>query len=151
MIEKIVELLRDNSNTLDIVAHNTPSTITFVESVNYEDVAKKIAELFNNNTPNLIIQICEGKRGQNRTISKCSSPKEIPASLVIKHLQSAIKSIEDAVEKEVTKEFQSILKTGEFVNDTCENDWLESAKHLMPMGRLSLEEPEIFWIENPKG
>jgi hypothetical protein len=150
MIDKILELLKSNSNTLDIVANNTPSTITFVGSVNYEDVAKKIAELFNN-TPNPIIQISEGKKVGNRTLSKVLSPKEIPASLVVKHLQLAIKSIENAVEKEVTTEFQGILKTSEFVNDIAENDWIESAKHLMPMGRLSIEEPEIFWIKNPKG
>lgn len=150
MIEKIVELLKNNSNTLDILANNVPSTITFVGSVNYEDVAKKIAELFVN-IPKPIIQISEETRGMNRIISKCSSPKEIPASLVIKHLQLAVKNIENAIEKEVTKEFRSILKTGEFVNDTAENDWIESAKHLIPMGRLSIEEPEIFWIKNPKG
>ncbi|MBP6908388.1 MAG: hypothetical protein KBB75_01020 [Candidatus Pacebacteria bacterium] len=150
MVDKIVELLKNNSNTLDVTTHNTPSKITFIGSVNYEDIAKKIAELFSNTTTP-IIQISEEKKGVNRTISKVSSPKEIPASLVIKHLQLTIKSIENAVEKEVTTEFQAILKTGEFVNDTAENDWIESAKHLIRMGRLSIEEPEIFWIKNPKG
>ncbi len=150
MVDKIVELLKNNSNTLDVTDHNTPSKITFIGSVNYEDIAKKIAELYSN-TPTPIIQISEEKKGVNRTISKVSSPKEIPASLVIKHLQLTIKSIENAVEKEVTTEFQAILKTGEFVNDTAENDWIESAKHLIRMGRLSIEEPEIFWIKNHKG
>lgn len=150
MIDKIIELLKNNSSTLDIIAHNTASTITFVGSVNYEDVAKKIVALFNN-TQNPIVQISEERKGANRTISKISSPKEIPASLVTKHLQLVTKSIESAVEKVVTKEFQDILKTSEFVNDTAENDWVERAKHLIPMGRLSIEEPEIFWIKNPKG
>lgn len=150
MVDKIVELLKNNSNTLDVTDHNTPSKITFIGSVNYEDIAKKIAELYSN-TPTPIIQISEEKKGVNRTISKVSSPKEIPASLVIKHLQLTIKSIENAVEKEVTTEFQAILKTGEFVNDTAENDWIESAKHLIRMGRLLIEEPEIFWIKNHKG
>ena len=149
MINKILELLRSNSNTLDVVAHEIPSTMTFIGSVNYEDIAKKIAELYTL-TPNPIIQISEGKKGL-KTCAKYSFQDQAPASLVIKYLQLTIKNIEKAVEEQVSKEFKEILKTAEFVNDTCENDWIENATHLMPMGRLSVEEPEIFWIKNPKG
>ncbi len=150
MIDKIVELLRNNSNILDIVAYNTPSTITFVGSVNYEDIAKKIAELFDS-TSNPIIQIYVPKSGQGITTSSCLFPEKMAASLVIKHLELAVRNIKDAVEKEVNKEFGWILTASEFTNDTCENDWIESATHLMPMGRLLIEESKVFWIKNPKG
>lgn len=46
MEEEIIKLLRYNSDKLDIEAHGIKSTLTFIGSVNYSDIAKKIVKLF---------------------------------------------------------------------------------------------------------
>lgn len=44
IIDEIVKVLQENSSHMEIEKHNTKSTLTFVGSVDYYEVAGKIAD-----------------------------------------------------------------------------------------------------------
>lgn len=95
----------------------------------------------------IIIQITEKKIGLNGVFAEYFFEKETPASLVIQYLQATIKAIEESVENAVTQEFKAKLKNAEFINESTEDLFIKNATHLMPMGKLSIENPRIYWLK----